>query len=166
MMKVLEMALLAVLAADPGTAVFEGEGVRLEVAVESHIYEWTLTNLGDSPVTSFEVGQYHMYNHTAPDGWQIDAQDDVFRAWTDDPGAAIRPRQTGTFQARVSSAGAVLGEVDAIIGFSEGGDVRVEHVWSAVPEPIGKVAAIVGTIIAVALLHVWLVRRRLKRTAA
>ena len=140
---------------EPGTAQFEADGVRIDVNISAHVYEWNVTNLTAYPITRVEVGQHQMYNHILPDGWHLEDADDRFRAWTDQPDQAIAPQQSRTFSARVSSAGAVLGMVSAVFHF-EGAEAPVTvQVWGAVPEPIAKIVMIPVIIVLVAILHAW-----------
>jgi hypothetical protein len=150
----------------PHTAVFEQQGLRIEVAVTSHVYEWTLTNESDRPVTAVTIEHHNMYNHLAPDGWQIEVSDGRFRAWTDELRYAIRRGESALFKARVSSAGAVLGArtVTVVLDGRES-PVRLTGVWAPVAEPVFKIALIPVVLIALALLHTWLVVRGDRRSA-
>lgn len=166
MMTAAWMVVMSALAAQPSSASFEREGVRIEVTVASHIYRWKVTNLSARPINSFEVGQYHMYNHTVPEGWVMENERELFRARVQDALNAIVPGQSVTFLARVSSAGAVLGRVTAEVGFEGAASPLVmQDVWGAVHEPMGKILAIPLTLSALALLHTWLMTRRKTRTA-
>ena len=87
----------------PVAADVEQGGVRISAELRASVYRWTVTNLGSSPIVSFEVDHYKGYNLIAPDGWsQIDDPKlTYFRAWTDDPRRAIRPGESAAVAPRM-----------------------------------------------------------------
>jgi len=141
---------------------FEAEkgGVRIRADVQSSIYTWQVTNVSAPPVTRFEIGQHHGYYFVGPEGWQVDADDRIFRAWTSDRLRALYPSRTGTFSLRMSSGGAVLGPVRAELGFASTEPLVFDGVWGTAPEP-GRVVFLVALILLVLMLaHVLLLARR------
>ncbi len=145
------MLLLAALASSP--PVVEKDGVRVESSVEAHVYTWRVTNLGERPLVSFEVGSSGTYLYSAPDGWAHEADEVRFRAWTADRLRAIGPGQTRAFTARVSgAAGSALGRVHASAGF-EGGRVEFAEVWGPIPKRRSMVALVAGALGAIAVAH-------------
>jgi len=143
----------------------EQGGVRISGELRASVYRWTVTNLGSSPIVSFEVDHYKGYNLIAPDGWsQIDDPKlTYFRAWTDDPRRAIRPGESATFQHRASSSGSDIGLVEMRLERASGERVVVGEVWGTVPGPTSAVMTVAGTLCVLMLGHVWLLRVRAKR---
>ena len=164
-MSVALSALLAVVSMP--SAVFVQDGVEIAVAIESHIYFWTVKNGTARPIRYFQIELHSTYDQHAPDGWQIEMDGPQLRAWADDQQDAIAPGESGIFSARVSSRGAVLGLVAASSGSSaKKPDVHFDQVWGPVPRPRSAVALVAVTVAAIGLLHVWLIVRIRRRRAA
>jgi hypothetical protein len=136
-----------------GAGEVEAQGVRVRSSVSSNVYTWEVTNLGDSLIVRFEIPCHHAYNFKGPEGWEVSEDPSGFRAWTEDAILAIRPRRSGEFSARVTSLGAVLGSADARVELVSGDALRLEGLWSPVPEPRSTIWLIVGVILFLALLH-------------
>jgi hypothetical protein len=137
-----------------GQRALESGGVRIAATLESQVYTWTVTNLAAPAISSFEVGTSKTYLYTVPDGWTWEHQGERFVARTAEPLRAIAPGQSRSFTARVSSAGAALGAVRAVVGFDGGGDtVAFEGVWGPVPKRRSMVALVVTTLSAIAVAH-------------
>ena len=146
----------------PNSMTFEKDDVQVVVSVNSHKYQWKITNLGSDPITSFRVACHNAYNHKAPDGWNIDFANDRFYAWTDDLRYAIHPRDTKSFSQRFSSMGAVLGEVPLELGYENSNSLVFEKVWGISPEPLSKLLVTTITLLAICLFHTILVSLREK----
>ena len=161
-------AAILVMATVLGPADVEKDGVRIHVDVHASDYTFTVWNVGAEPIMSFEIPQSNAYLFRAPDGWSMESDLVKFRAWTDDRRQAIRRRNPGTFSMRVSTKGAVLGEVDAEVGLKSGETVVLPKVWGVVPEPrstVLLVSAVVGVLIVFhTLVLTWLERRALRRS--
>lgn len=149
----------------PVAADVEQGGVRISAELRASVYRWTVTNLGSSPIVSFEVDHYKGYNLIVPDGWsQIDDPTlTYFRAWTDDPRRAIRPGESAAFQHRASSSGSDIGLVEVRLVRASGERVVVGEVWGTVPGPTSAVVTVAGTLCALMLGHVWMLSVRAKR---
>ena len=149
----------------PVAADVEQGGVRISAELRASVYRWTVTNLGSSPIVSFEVDHYKGYNLIVPDGWsQIDDPTlTYFRAWTDDPRRAIRPGESAAFQHRASSSGSDIGLVEVRLVRASGERVVVGEVWGTVPGPTGAVVTVAGTLCVLMLGHVWMLSVRAKR---
>ena len=143
----------------------EKDGVRVRVSIQAHVYTWEVTNLGVPPITSFELEPYHCYDYQAPDGWTVEKSKERFRAWTVNADSAIRPRQSKTFSARVSSQGAVLGNVPLSLGFEPDSaePLTFEAVWGPVHKPRSMVALVAATLIVLAAVHALILWRRSPR---
>ncbi len=138
----------------------ETGGVRIRADVQSSIYTWQVTNVSAPPITRFQIGQHHGYYFVGPKGWQVDADDRTFRAWTGDTLRALYPGRTGTFSLRMSSGGAILGPVRAEVGFGSAEPVVFDGVWSTAAEP-GRVVSLVAIVLlAVMVGHTMLLARR------
>lgn len=157
--------LLAVVAVPP---VVEAPGVRIAASIDNQIYTWTLTGLGDRPITGFEVEVTGTYIYTGPDGWQTEALgEDRFRAWTTDPFYAIGRGVSRSFTARVSSVGAPLGVVQAWVETGFGAErVEIPAVWGPVPKRASMVMLVAATLVAAAAAQTVLVERRQRSTSA
>ena len=149
----------------PVAADVEQGGVRISAELRASVYRWTVTNLGSSPIVSFEVDHYKGYNLIVPDGWsQIDDPTlTYFRAWTDDPRRASRPGESAAFQHRASSSGSDIGLVEVRLVRASGERVVVGEVWGTVPGPTGAVVTVAGTLCVLMLGHVWMLSVRAKR---
>jgi len=130
---------------------YEQDGVRIETSIQSQIVTWTVTNVSAPPIRSFELEIPHTYNHHGPDGWSLEYLDYLtFRAEADASRFEIRRDRTGTFDTRVTSAGAVLGLVRATVGFGPDREPIVfEEIWGPVPPPRSIVVTVVLTMILV-----------------
>ncbi len=144
----------------------EADGVRIRVRVRANDYTYEVTNVDAEPIVRFEIEQGGAYLFRAPKGWSFGAEGNLFRAETADPRRGIRRNQTGVFSMRVTSSGALLGEVPARIGLESGKDVALHDVWGIVPEPRGTVALVPLVIGTMVLLHVLLLARRERRAAS
>jgi hypothetical protein len=159
-----------VLAAAALPPVVEAPGVRIEVEVDNQIYTWTVTALGDEPISAFEVGVAATYIYTAPDGWETAEIEEGtrFRAWTNDPYYAIRRGMSREFTARVSTGGAPLGTVTASVetGFGAAAKpLEIPAVWGPVPKRRSMIALVAVTLSAIAALHALLLERRQRSTS-
>jgi len=138
----------------------EQDGVRIRADVQSSIYTWQVTNVSAPPITHFEIGQHHGYYFVGPKGWQVDADGRTFRAWTGDRLRALYPGGTGTFSLRMSSGGAVLGPVQAEVGFGSTEPVVFDGVWGTAAEPSRVVSLVAFVLLAVTVGHTMLLARR------
>ena len=137
----------------PGQAEFKTDDVHICVNIQSSIYTYKVTNLATSPIVRFEVKQHAAYNFIVPNGWQKEISAGVFRAWANDPQAAIQSKKTAEFSLRVSSKGAVLGREPAKVGFQSGKTIAVSGVWVPVPEPRSYIALVAAAILIILLVH-------------
>jgi len=135
-------------------------GVRIRADVQSSIYTWEVTNISAPPITRFEISQHHGYYFLGPNGWQVDADNRSFRAWTSDRLRALYPGRTGTFSLRMSSGGAVLGAVRAQVGFESAEPLVFDGVWGTAAEPDNVVLLVALVLLVIMLAHVLLVARR------
>jgi len=138
----------------------ESGGVRMQVRVQANEYTYELGNLSAAPVVRVEIPYRHSYTFEAPKGWNVESEHGLFRAWTDDPAKAIRPRSSGAFSFRAASKGAVLGNVDVNVVLDDGRSITLAQVWSTVSEPPSVLilgAAVTGLLM---LLHTVLAERR------
>jgi hypothetical protein len=152
--------LVALVSASSASGVVEQDGVRIAVQVDSNVYTWQVTNQSAADIVSFDVDARHMYNAAAPRGWFTEIGGDHFRAWTDEPRWALRPGQTERFTATVTVGEAWLGPVVVHLGVAGGDRIAVQGVWGAVRLPRGQIALVALTMVALALLHLWLAPRR------
>ncbi len=157
--------LILALAAVPVLSDVQAEDVRLRVWVRASVYTYELTNLGLEPITRFEVPYTNSYYFNVPAGWEYDADDDVFRAWTADPAHAIRCGQAAEFFFRVTSAGAVLGNVAAQVGRGDGSMTALANTWGPVPEPRQHMLLVAAVVAGLMMLHAGLAARADRRTA-
>lgn len=146
-----------------GQAEYEKDGVRLVVRVVSNVYHWEITNVSAAPVKQFEVRHHNCYLFKIPDGWEKELDGPIFRTWTDDPANTIRPGQTKKYSFRVTSQGAIIGEVPAQFTLDSGQVVRMAAVWGPVPLPRSGAYWVAGGIVVILLGHTWLVSRRERR---
>jgi len=151
---------LMVVGASLGTFEVEKNGVRVRAHVQSSKYYWEVTNVDAEPITRLEISQHNCYDYQVPDGWESEAAAGVFRAWAADPGRAIQRGATGEFSLRVSSTGAVLGLVAMSVAPDAGEEIIIPEVWGPVPEPAGSVFLVAGVLVAIVLVHTWLLTRR------
>lgn len=159
------VVLLSIMATTP--AEVEQDGVRVEVSVVAHLYTWQVKNLNAPPIMSFEVQAHHTYNQTVPKGWRYTDEGGRFRAWTDEETWAIRPKRSGSFGARVSSGGAVLGSVPASVGFAGGQPaVTFPGVWGPVARSRNTIVLVALTIVGLVLIHWALLARRSRKHVA
>lgn len=149
----LVIALTGITGAVPGQAEFKTKEVAICVNLQANIYTYKVTNLSISAIKSFEVSQHVAYNFTAPNGWQIETSQGIFRAWTNDTKTAIATGKTAEFSLRVSSKGAVLGGKKAKVEFQSGKTITVPGVWSPVQEPKSYIFWLTGLILLLLLLH-------------
>ena len=138
----------------------EKDGVRVRAHIRSSKYYWEVTNIDAEPITRFEISQHNCYDYQVPDGWESEAAANVFRAWATDPGRAIRRGATERFSLRVSSTGAVLGLVAMRVGPDAGEGIIIPEVWGPVPEPPSTVFLVAIVLVAIVLVHAWLLGRR------
>ncbi len=158
------LAALLVFAAQPPAEV-ELAGVRVSVSVHAHVYEWTITNVSAEPIMSFEVEQSNCYNHLGPDGWTTVKEGRLIRSWTTERALAIRPGQSGSVTAQVSSRGAVLGTVYAKVGFGDQVAPVILEIWGPVRMPYASLLTVPGTIVVIALFHALVFARRKRQPA-
>jgi hypothetical protein len=137
----------------PGQAEFNAQQLNIRVSITSNVYTYRVTNLDTSPIISFEIKQHAAYNFKVPDNWQIETPPGMLHAWTAEPEAAILPRTTAEFSYRVSSAGASLGQAEAIVKFQSGETVSISDVWTAVSEPRSHIALVVVLVLFILLIH-------------
>jgi hypothetical protein len=156
---------ILIAAAALGPARVEKDGVRIRVDVRAHVYTYTVVNLDASPITRFEIEQHNAYDFQAPDGWEFEAEQGIFRAWATGEEAAIRYRQPRRFTMRVSSKGAVLGPVEARMSRESGDSVVIADLWGISPEPRATILLVSFVVTAVILIHAWLLARRDRRAA-
>lgn len=149
-----------------GPAEYEKEGVRLLVQVTSNTYLWEITNISAAPIKQFEVRHHNCYLFKTPDGWKKELDGPIFRTWTDDPAETIRPGQMKEFSFRVTSQGAIIGEVPAQITLDSEHIIQMNSVWGPVPSPRSSAYWVAGSIVAISLGHTWLVSRRERRLRA
>ncbi len=142
---------LAIVVVGPADA--QQDGVRIHVEIQASDYTYWVGNVASRPITRFEVAQSNAYLFRAPDGWQVESKDGLFVAWTDDVRHAIRRRGTGKFSLRVTSKGAVLGEVQARLGLKSGESIVIDDLWGIVPEPRSTVLLVSGVMAALMLFH-------------
>ena len=135
------------------------DGIQVRVEVVAQIYTWTVRNENAEPIMSFAIDTYNSYNHQAPEGWEVTAEDDHFRAWTNERHRAIQPHRSAEFSARVSSYGAVLGEEVLSLGTGGGDPTPIGKVWAPVGRPLSQYILIPGMIVLIALLHLLLLAR-------
>jgi hypothetical protein len=151
--RVLVYFAIVLICAVPNEADFEADNVHVRVNVSSNIYTYTVTNLGASPIVGFEIGEYHAYNFTAPEGWDKEVSNDVFRTWAGNTEAGIQSGKAADFSFRLSSAGGVLGYAPAKIIFQSGKVVNIAKLWTTVPEPRGYIFWVAVVILIILLLH-------------
>ncbi|UCG46312.1 MAG: hypothetical protein JSU94_12485 [Phycisphaerales bacterium] len=134
-------------------AEFENDRARIVVSIQSNIYTYDVTNLGESEITGFEVTQHAAYNFKAPEGWQIDISKHLFKATADAPPAGIQPGRTGRFSMRVSSEGAVLGRGTVKLIAESGEAALLEDVLVPVGEPSSHVLIVAAAILFIVVGH-------------
>jgi len=145
-------------------ATVEKDGVRVEVSIEAHVYTWTVTNLDAPPITSFDFECARIYNPHAPMGWKLQEAEGRLRAWTEAERWAIERGDSASFDARVTSTGAMLGTVPVIVGFGpDQPEVVFEKVWGPVPKSPAVIALVAALVTAIGLLHALLLARRERR---
>ena len=145
-------------------ATVEQDGVRIEVSIDAHIYTWTVTNLDAPPIMSFEFEYVHIYNPHAPMGWNLEDEGGRIRAWTEAERWAIDRGESASFDVRVTSTGAMLGTVPAIVGFgSDHPAVEFEKVWGPVRKSPGIIALVAALVAGIGLMHALLLARRERR---
>lgn len=157
--------MVAVVGTFPGGFEVEKDGVRVRVDIQAHDYAIELTNLAAPRITRFEMGQWSGYNFEAPEGWQVESEGRTFRAWTEDRSSAIRRGQIARFALRVSSRGAVLGWVEAKVGFDSGDSAAIPRCWGPVPEPRSTIYLVPVVVLAIVALHSLLLARRDRKGA-
>jgi hypothetical protein len=145
----------------------ERGGVRIATELRASVYRWTVTNLGSSPIVSFEVDHYKGYNFIVPEGWsQIDDPElTYFRAWTDDPRWAIGSGESAVFYHRASSSGSDIGTVEVRMRRASGEDVVVGEVWGTVAGPTSAVVTVAGVLCVLVFGHAWIMGVRERRRA-
>ena len=154
--------ILALIAALPAPAVFQQQGIHINVETFSSNYTWTVENLSDSAITRFEIPIYNTYNYTVPQGWEMNTDAGRFNAWTTDPKKAVLPGQTAKFALTVTSLGAVLGEVPARIVLADGTELVFRKMWGPVHEPASTIYLIPIVLAVLACVHVLVLTRRAK----
>jgi hypothetical protein len=155
--------IVAWLTALPAPADFEIQNVRVHVETFSSNYKWTVENRSAKPISRFDIPVYHTYNYTVPDGWESKVEAGQFQAWTQDPDNAIRPGATEEFALTVTSLGAVIGEVPARFGFTDGSELVFPKMWGPVQEPAATIYLIPMVIALLAGLHVAVLTLRAKQ---
>jgi len=152
----------------PAAITREHDGVRIRVEVASNLYTWTVENLSAAPITSFAIDVYHTYDFHAPSGWELDGPmpEGTFRAWTTQADYAIRPGQSGQFNTRFTSRGAIIGFGNATIGLDDGTTLQIPQVWRPVPESARSVYLLAATLGATALLYAAAEALRARRRSA
>jgi hypothetical protein len=136
-----------------GNAVFENDKVSISVTIHSSIYEYEVANHGSEPIVGFEIRHHAAYNFLAPDMWEVESTNEIFRARTAKTWTSISPGQTKGFSLRVSSKGAVLGTSPVKIQFQSGKTVLVDGVWAPVKEPRSYTYLVAGVIFVLAAGH-------------
>ncbi len=156
------LTVLLLAAASFVPAQVEKDGVRVRVSVTSHVYTWQVTNVAALPITSFEIAVHKSYDYQAPPGWTVERSRERLRAWTTDRDSAIRVNRSKSFSARVSSQGAVLGQLPLKIGFEpESAEaVTIDAVWAPVRKPVSLAVLIAATIVIIAGVHTLVLWRR------
>jgi hypothetical protein len=150
----------------PGSLVVEEGCVRVRVQVAASLYTYELTNVGDDPITRFEVPYHNGYAFTVPDGWKSETDEITFRAWATGERYAIHPGHTGEFSFRVTSKGsAVLGHVDVRAESASGESTALRNVWGAVATPRSYVLHVAGVALAIFVVHALLLIRSDRRAA-
>jgi len=146
-------------------AEIEQDGIRVRVSVKSHIYTWEVTNVAAPPITTFEIAVHKSYDYHAPPGWTVERSRERFRAWTDDRDSAIRVNRSKSFSSRVSSLGAVLGQLPLTLGFDPDSTepVTFDAVWGPVRKPVSLAVLVAGTIVMIAGVHTLVLWRRAHR---
>jgi hypothetical protein len=158
----LAAVLIAALAVN--SASFEADGVRVDVTVEAQIFTFDVTNVDAPTIMRVAIGSHHTYNHKAPNGWELEHEDAVLRAWTTEYRQGIARGRTKTFSVRVGSHGAVLGRVPVTVGFDgDRADLTIEDVWGPVGHPRGILLLVPTMVAAIGLFHAFLTVRRDKR---
>jgi hypothetical protein len=138
---------------EAGEAEFKTDLVKINVSVQSNIFIYKVTNLGNSPINSFEIGQHVSYNFQAPEGWQKDSTRDSFKAWAENHQRGIEPNCDGEFSLRVSSTGAVLGRSEVKLETENGQKIIVAGVWTSAAESKSYIFLVGGLIIFIVLGH-------------
>lgn len=144
------------LATGPGE--FEAPGARVRVEIESHAYDWHVTNTGRHPIDRFEIEQWNMYGAELPPGWLSEITERSFTVWTDEIHQAIAPGDTSVFTARVSSYGAALTTGTAVLGTTEGEQITIEGVWRPTRQSRAVIAMVALLLVAIAATHMLLTR--------
>jgi len=139
---------------------FKTDKVSISVNIQSSIYTYQVTNLNTSPLVSFEIPEHAAYNFMAPQDWKAEESEGIFKAWTDDFLQGIRPGEKGEFSLRVSSKGAVLGQVPAVIQFHSGESITIPAVWAPVAEPRSYILLVGGVVLAIFVFHTWIIASR------
>ena len=143
----------------------EQDGIRVRVSVKSHVYTWEVTNVAAAPIMSFEIAVHKSYDYQAPPGWTAERNKQRFRAWTDDRDSAIRVNRSKSFSSRVSSQGAVLGQLPLTLGFDPDSTkvVTIGAVWGPVPKPVSLAVMVAALIVLIAGVHALVLWRRSHR---
>jgi len=144
----------------PGQAVFKSQDAIITVNIASSIYTYKVTNLNTDRITSFEIGQHASYNFIAPEGWEKKMHENIIHAYATKPSYAIEPNKTAEFSLRISSRGAVLGTAPAKLIFESGKTIIIPGVWAPVAEPKSYIVLVAGIIIAIILIHTFIVTRK------
>ena len=154
---------IALVAATAEPMTVKTDLARLDVTVASGNYTYELTNLSDSPIVDFQIPQHAAHLFTAPQGWRIESSPTVFKATATEPFAAIEPDESATFTFRVSSKGAVLGRIDAVVKFQSGQETIISEVPAPTPEPKNYIMLVGGAVLAVMLIQTLILIRRRRR---
>jgi hypothetical protein len=108
-------------------------------------YDWTITNNGKEPVTSFEISHYNGHIPVVPDGWTPEITEKAFydekvgvgRFKVTATGPGLREGQSATFSLHIHARGASRRYGDAIIGLANGQTLTIPNV-----EHPGKVSPV------------------------
>ncbi len=142
---------------------FQTDKVSISVNIQSSIYTYQITNRNTSPMVSFEIPEHAAYNFIAPKDWKAEESEGIFKAWTDDFLQGIRSGEKEDFSMRVSSKGAVLGQVPAVIRFHSGESITVPAVWAPVAESRSYIFLVGGVILAIFVFHIWIIAAKQRK---
>ena len=147
-------------------AEFKTDKASVQVSIDSSVYTYKVTNLQESPIVSFKINHRNSYAFTPPQGWTRESMPSTFYAETNEPDKSIGFEKTSEFTVRVSSRGAILGKTKLELRTKSGEIITIPAVWAPTAEPAGYPAAVAGTVIAILLFQVLIIRLRKKQKAS
>ena len=134
-------------------ATVEEHDIRVEVEVESQVYSYTVTNLGEDEIRKIRVDHWRCYNHAVAPGWLMDATYARLITEAGTPSARLARGESTDFNLRVSSAGATLQTIPMVIEFAGDREPIELKIWGPGERPKSSVWTVAIGLSCIALFH-------------